>query len=216
MQELIKVDYKEKTVLARDVYDFVYKGQEKKQAFTHWFKRTVNKYGFEEQKDFMPIWTESTGGRPSIDYVVTFDMGKELTMISATEQGKKARQYFLRCEEIVLNNTVSEKAVVLLGKEVRKSLTDAVQDSGEQERMHKHGFSTYTLMVYKFLGIKKDYQDWKKETGGKGDYRKTLSVEMRERIATAEGLEKGMLNLQKQKKKKKKTLEPLFKVKELK
>ena len=215
MNELIKVNYDKETVMARDVYDFIYKDVDKKQVFTHWFNRTVKKYGFIETKDFMPILTESNGGRPSIDYVVSFDMGKELTMISPTAQGKKAREYFLKCEKLLQDSIINNKTILSISKESRKSLTDAVKDSGEQERMHNHGFSTYTLMVYKFLGIKKDYQDWKKSTGGNGDYRKTLPVELRERIANAETLVKGLLKLEKQHSEIRDTLEPLFKVKEL-
>jgi Rha family phage regulatory protein len=40
-----------------------------------------------------------------------------------------------------------------IGKETRKVLTDIVKDSGENERMHGHGFSTYTRLAYKLAGI---------------------------------------------------------------
>ena len=216
MKELIKVDFADNTTRARDVYDFIYKDIEKKTSFSHWFSRAVNKYDFKEGKDFRSYLTETTNGRPKIDYVVTIDMGKELAMVSTTKQGSVVRKYFLKCEKLLQESIIKNSSILLASKQVRKSLTDAVKDSGENERMHNHGFSTYTLMVYKFLGIKKDYQDWKKSTGGKGDYRKTLPLEMRERIATAETLVKGMLELQKQHGEIKAVLEPLFKVKEIK
>lgn len=37
-----------------------------------------------------------------------------------------------------------------LGKPIRRTLTDAVQGSGEDERMHGHAYSTYTDLAYKW------------------------------------------------------------------
>ncbi|GAG79098.1 unnamed protein product [marine sediment metagenome] len=51
MKELVQVNYNENTTLARDVYDFIYKDQDKKQGFSHWFSRAVNKYEFVEGKE---------------------------------------------------------------------------------------------------------------------------------------------------------------------
>ena len=224
MQELIKVNYNDKTALARDVYDFVYKGQEKKQAFTHWFNRTVKKYGFVEQKDFMPIWTESTGGRPSVDYVVSFDMGKELAMVAPTKQGSIARKYFLKCEDIVINNIAQKQAIRIIGKETRKTLTNAIEESGENERMHGHGYSTFTNFVYKITGLTKDFKEWKnackinKEQNKEKNnvpFRNTLTPDEFKRVELAESLIKPMLELEKEYSDIKACLEPLFKVKEI-
>ena len=41
-----------------------------------------------------------------------------------------------------------------IGVETRKVLTDEIKDSGENDRMHGHGFSTYTKLAYKLAGIK--------------------------------------------------------------
>lgn len=37
-----------------------------------------------------------------------------------------------------------------LGKPIRRTLTDAIRDSGEDERMHGHAYGTYTDLAYKF------------------------------------------------------------------
>ena len=39
------------------------------------------------------------------------------------------------------------------GKLIRRSLTDTIKDSGENERMHGFGFSTYTQLINKSLGL---------------------------------------------------------------
>lgn len=223
MQDLIKVDYNENTALARDIYMFIYEGQEKKQVFTHWFNRTVKKYGFEESKDFMPIWTESTGGRPSVDYVVSFEMGKELCMVAPTKNGKKARLYFIKCEQLAKEAYANSRAIRLLSKEVRKSLTDAVQESGEQERMHGHGYSTYTRMIYDILGLKDQYKEWKlysdnNKKQGKNDYgpfRTYLCTADLKKVEIMESMIKPLLELDKQYSEIRDTLKPLFEKKEI-
>lgn len=69
-----------------------------KTRYKDWFKRMVE-YGFTEGQDFSSILSESTGGRPSVDHAVTFDMAKELGMIQRTPQGKEIRQYFIEVEK---------------------------------------------------------------------------------------------------------------------
>jgi len=180
-----------------------------------WIRRRIENYGFLLNEDYysnMSVRSDGKAGKKRKEYYLTFDMVKELCMLENNDKGKATRKYFINYEK----NNRNKEVIELASKEVRKSLTDAVEESGEQERMHNYGFSTYTLMVYKWLGIKKDYQQWKKSTGGKGEYRKTLSTEMREKVANAEGLVKGMLNLQKQHAEIKATLEPLFTIKEIK
>ncbi len=156
-------------------------------------------------------------GRPM--QVATLTEPQALMLLTYTRSSDKTDElkFKLINEFRMMKEFINKKFITEgIALQVRKSLTDAVEESGEQERMHNHGFSTYTLMVYKFLGIQKDYQSWKKETGGKGDYRKTLPAEMREKIANAESLVKGMLNLHKQHNEIRDTLEPLFKTKEIK
>lgn len=85
----------------------------------------------------------------------------------------------------------------MAGKLIRRSLTDTIQDSGEQKRMHGHGMSSYTLLIYEFLNMKDDYKSWKKL---KNDvtYRDTLSIDDQEKVMKAEDLVKSLMNMGKQ------------------
>ncbi len=38
-------------------------------------------YGFEEGTDFISNLSKSTGGRPSVDYAITLDYAKEISML---------------------------------------------------------------------------------------------------------------------------------------
>lgn len=83
-----------KAVSARELHRFL----EAKTAFKDWMPRMLE-YGFEENKDFSSFLSESTGGRPSIDYVLTLDTAKEISMLQRTDKGKQARQYFIAVEK---------------------------------------------------------------------------------------------------------------------
>lgn len=96
MNELIKITYNNDrpAVSARDLHDFL----EVKTAYKDWFPRMCE-YGFSEGEDFCSFLSESTGGRPAQDAVLTIDMAKELCMIQRNEKGKQSRQYFLQIEK---------------------------------------------------------------------------------------------------------------------
>lgn len=96
MNELIKITYNNDrpAVSARDLHDFL----EVKTAYKDWFPRMCE-YGFTEGEDFCSFLSESTGGRPAQDAVLTIDMAKEICMIQRNEKGKQARQYFLQIEK---------------------------------------------------------------------------------------------------------------------
>lgn len=113
-----------------------------------------------------------------------------------------------------------QEAARLAGIETRKTLTDTIKDSGENERMHGHGYSSYTRMVYDVTGLTPVFELYKgsmKARGMKvGDFRETLSPEELKRIELAESLIKPLLELDKQYSEIKDTLKPLFERKELK
>lgn len=101
--ELVKVTSSEingiktQTINARELWYFL----ESQRDFSTWIKERIEKYGFEEGKDFSTILgkTSEAGGRPSKDYICTLDMGKELAMVESNEKGKQARRYFIEVEK---------------------------------------------------------------------------------------------------------------------
>lgn len=96
MNDLIKVNYdtEQPTVSARELHT----GLEIRTAFKDWFPR-MTEYGFEAGKDFCSKMSESTGGRPAVDYEISIDMAKQICMIQRTEKGRLYRQYFLDLEK---------------------------------------------------------------------------------------------------------------------
>lgn len=97
MTELIKVNYdnpEKPMVSGRELH----KALGIKTAYKDWFPRMCE-YGFSEGVDFCSFLSESTGGRPAVDHMITIPMAKELCMIQRTDIGRKFRQYFISIEE---------------------------------------------------------------------------------------------------------------------
>lgn len=93
---LIPVNYdgEQPTVSARELHT----GLEIRTAFKDWFPR-MTEYGFEAGKDFCSKMSESTGGRPATDYLISVDMAKQICMIQRSEKGRLYRQYFIDLEK---------------------------------------------------------------------------------------------------------------------
>ncbi len=72
-----------------------------KRVFSSWITGRISKYGFIQGQDF-EVFTQSgensEGGRPSQEYTLTTDMGKELCMVENNEAGRVVRRYFIECE----------------------------------------------------------------------------------------------------------------------
>ncbi|GIM50619.1 antA/AntB antirepressor family protein [Capnocytophaga stomatis] len=101
MKTLIKITETngQRAVNARELHQFL----GSKQYFADWIKNRINEYGFVENQDFEVIHNSMknpSGGRPAKEYALSLDMAKELSMVEKTEQGRKARQYFIEMEKV--------------------------------------------------------------------------------------------------------------------
>lgn len=80
------IEYKElkRAVSARELYEFL----EIQTHFKDWIKRMIE-YGFVENEDYALLKNEqnsnSSGGRPAIDYFYTVDAAKEISMLQRSE-----------------------------------------------------------------------------------------------------------------------------------
>ena len=59
--------------------------------------------------------SKTSGGRPSVDHIMTIDMAKEICMIQRTEKGKQARQYFIECEKRLKGQKPMSQLEILAG-----------------------------------------------------------------------------------------------------
>ncbi|EJF96877.1 hypothetical protein MEI_01489 [Bartonella vinsonii subsp. arupensis Pm136co] len=85
------------TVNARDLHAFLEVGKD----FSTWVKDRIKKYKLLEDQDYIifPNFGENSHrGRPSLDYYLTLDRAKELSMLENNQKGREARLYFIECE----------------------------------------------------------------------------------------------------------------------
>ena len=87
-----------RAVNARDLHAFF----ESKQDFSTWIKNRIRQYDFIEDVDFTLhkiVERGNSGAQTKIEYALTINMAKELSMVENNAKGKQARRYFIECEE---------------------------------------------------------------------------------------------------------------------
>jgi len=101
MNDLIKItptkinNEQIQTVNARELHEFL----EVKRQFANWIQERIEQYNFCEGADYLINKIVSEYNQVvMIDYHISIDMAKELSMVERNEKGKQARQYFIQCE----------------------------------------------------------------------------------------------------------------------
>ncbi|CDO46372.1 antA/AntB antirepressor family protein [Bartonella henselae] len=93
------------TVNARDLHAFL----EAKRDFSNWIKDRISKYNFIEGQDFIKtqdlrspnLANAKSRAVMAINYYLTLDRAKELSMLENNQKGREARLYFIECEKRV-------------------------------------------------------------------------------------------------------------------
>lgn len=103
MNELIKITKESigseevNAVDARELHAFL----GSKQQFGNWIINRIKQYGFIQGVDFTSfkkIIKREIGSTTMIEYIVSLDMAKELSMVERNAKGKQARQYFIEMQ----------------------------------------------------------------------------------------------------------------------
>lgn len=120
------------------------------------------------------------------------------TLLVMGYTGEKAMQFKMA---YIKQFNAMEKALIGKVKErekgiaVRQALTNAIKESGENERMHGHAYSTYTDLIYKVV-LGKSAKQLREELGiGKQDnLRDSLSTEELAKIKSVEMVVSGLVD----------------------
>ncbi|WP_150467395.1 phage antirepressor KilAC domain-containing protein [Francisella sp. SYW-9] len=119
------------SVNARELHVFL----EVKTAFKDWIKRMLE-YDFEENADYISLAQKRAGNNATlIEYIITLDMAKEISMLQRTEKGKQARKYFIECEKQLKQNNpqaLTRKQILQLALESEQKLEVANQTIKQQ------------------------------------------------------------------------------------
>ena len=123
MTDLIKIveNNGSKAVSARELYEFL--SVDDGSHFSDWGKRNIEEM-FIQNVDYQSLrYVGEKGGRPGVDYALTIDTAKHISMMSRCDKGMQARQYFIECEKQLqksLPSTYKEALLALIAKEEEK------------------------------------------------------------------------------------------------
>ena len=138
---------------------------------------------------------KASNGKTNPMYLMTRD---GFTLLAMGYNGDKAMKI-----KLAYIKQFNEMEKVLIGKQkerekgiaVRQALTNALQQSQENERMHGHAYSTYTNIVYKAV-FGKDAKRLREEYGisKKENLRECFSEEERKAVQSVEMIVSGLVN----------------------
>jgi len=144
--ELMKISKNEKgenVVSARELHFFLNAGSDS----STWFKNQVKRAMLEEGTDFTQIFGESNGGRPSIDYAISINSAKEISMINGGEKGKQARKYFIECEKQLKANSIPQTLSQALYLAAKQAETIEIQQKQLELQQPKVEFAEQLLLA---------------------------------------------------------------------
>lgn len=98
MNELIKIQEQngKQAVSARELHSFL----ESKKDFSSWIKHRIEKYDLVENQDYVRFTQKGEANNATlIEYALTLDAAKELSMVEGNTKGKQARKYFIEVEK---------------------------------------------------------------------------------------------------------------------
>jgi len=98
MKDLMRIETKDgiETVNARELHSFL----GSKQDFSTWIKNRIEKYVFTEDSDYIRFHKKMEANNATrIEYFLSIDMAKELSMVENNEKGREARRWFISIEK---------------------------------------------------------------------------------------------------------------------
>jgi phage anti-repressor protein len=117
IQDLIKIEPVNgiETVNARELHKFL----ESKRDFSTWIKAKIDSFGFIENEDYIRIHKKVEANNATlIDYHISIDMAKDLSMVENNAKGAEARTYFKNCEKQL--KIVKENLPKMIESEVKR------------------------------------------------------------------------------------------------
>lgn len=171
--------------------------------FTTWIKNRIAEYGFTAGADFDVVEnltspnlvSSKSRKRLAHDYLITLRMGKELSMVERTEQGRAIRHYFIKCEE-ELRRKAPEQAAALR-RELKARVTAAsyfkpmcaaleAYRADQGKTTQHHHYTTESNMLARIVLGGLTAKQWARENDLAGEPRDHMSAAQLEHLSYLE------------------------------
>ena len=158
MNELISLNQSaingelQQTVNAKELYEFL----EVRSKFADWIKNRIADYDFQENQDFITLSKNLENGGRTIEYYITLDMAKELSMVERNDKGREARKYFITCEKLAKQASTASLSEQL--KVAQIGLLNRVLDEFGDKISPQARETLLLVGSEKFLGISTGYR----------------------------------------------------------
>lgn len=145
LDELIKIIEEDgkQAVSARELHEFLEVGRD----FSTWIKSKISRYDFQENVDFTRLTQmgeseDSNLKTKKIEYVLSLNMAKELAMLENNDKGRRARRYFIKCEE----NLIEAVKQNMIPKEMYLEATAELKDLEQANELLTRNYNDVRLM----------------------------------------------------------------------
>lgn len=171
--KLIKISENDgkSVVSARELYEFL----ESSERFSKWFERMVS-YGLVLDVDYTPYqMVHPQNNQSYIDYALTLDTAKEISMLQRSDKGKQARMYFIECEKQARNiSNLSRMDILKLAVAAEEENLKLKQEIEIQEQKNQE-LECVLVAQDKKLQTKSALEDFGKHLLGDEDFNMTIT-----------------------------------------
>lgn len=136
----------EQVVNARDLW----KALESKQDFSTWAKKRLEEVDAIENQDYCLLhkkMEQVSGAKHMIEYILTMDTAKEMSMLERNEKGKMIRRYFIEAEK----RYRELKLIRARSKAERRLFTDIIKELLPESPNKKFMYKNFTDLIYKHV-----------------------------------------------------------------
>lgn len=126
-------------VSARNLHQFL----QSQRDFSNWIKKRIEDYGFIENQDFIRFAKKvEANNATAIEYHLSLEMAKELSMVERNDQGRAARRYFISIEQTALAHVAQREALIY---NLKDKLMSQHLRYRQVHRYLQRGFSTLEM-----------------------------------------------------------------------
>lgn len=136
IRELIPIEVQngQQAVNARHLYEWL----KIKKYFTDWMTAQIKRCDLIEDVDYQAIHQQvecsnGIGYTTRIEYALSLNAAKEISMMSQTEKGKEARRYFIECERVAM----SQQPALALPQDYKHALMQLLAQVEANEKLQQ-------------------------------------------------------------------------------